>query len=154
MMIEIKWTIKEVNKQEKWHCIRTLPRGGMYYNPSLGMYQEIHPFRASSIDSVKINTSLLMRRECSISHPTRRPSNPIQFDHLHPSLTPYFLDMLPGERGVSTILPGEFSGHAGHGVEESPGDDHVVVDHHQERNDQHAVAEALACRGHPVKIFT
>ena len=32
-------------------------------NPSLGMYQEIHPYRAMNIDSVKINTSLLMRRE-------------------------------------------------------------------------------------------
>ena len=29
-------------------------------NPSLGMYHKIHPCRASSIDSVKINTSLLM----------------------------------------------------------------------------------------------
>ena len=35
-------------------------------NPSLGMYQEIHPFRASSIDSVKINTSLPMMREWTI----------------------------------------------------------------------------------------
>ena len=33
-------------------------------NPSLGMYQEIDPCRASSIDSVKINTSLVMMREC------------------------------------------------------------------------------------------
>ena len=33
-------------------------------NSSLGMYQEIHPCRASSIDSVKINTSLQMMREC------------------------------------------------------------------------------------------
>ena len=32
-------------------------------NPSLGMYQKIHPHRAMSIDNVKINTSLLMRRE-------------------------------------------------------------------------------------------
>ena len=32
-------------------------------NPSLGMYQEIHPWRAMSIDSVKINTSLIMMRE-------------------------------------------------------------------------------------------
>ena len=61
--------------------------------------------------------------------------------------------MLPGERGVSTILPGQFSGQAGHGVEESPGDDHVVVDHHQERDDQHAVAKALACWGHPAKML-
>ena len=36
-------------------------------NPSLGMYQEIHPCRVSSIDSVKINTSLPMMRECKIS---------------------------------------------------------------------------------------
>ena len=35
-------------------------------NPSLGMYQEIHPYRAMSIVSVKINTSLVMMRECII----------------------------------------------------------------------------------------
>ena len=34
--------------------------------PFLGIYHEIHPFRASSIDSVEINTSLLMSRECYI----------------------------------------------------------------------------------------
>ena len=33
-------------------------------NPSLGMYQEIHPCRTSSTYSVKINTSLPMMREC------------------------------------------------------------------------------------------
>ena len=32
-------------------------------NPYQGMYQEIHPCMAGSIDSVKINTSLLMMRE-------------------------------------------------------------------------------------------
>ena len=37
-------------------------------NPSLGMYREIHPCRASSIGSVKINTSPPMMRECSILH--------------------------------------------------------------------------------------
>ena len=35
-------------------------------NPSLGMYQEIHPCRASSTYSVKINTSLPMMREWQI----------------------------------------------------------------------------------------
>ena len=62
-----------------WYCIRTLPRRGMYWgvhwdvqpntsrfeavyghsliiNPSLGMYQEKHPCRASSTYNVKINT--------------------------------------------------------------------------------------------------
>ena len=69
---------------EKWpqsrgYCIRTLARGGdvqpnpsrleavyahsLIINPYLGMYQEIHPCRAVSIGSVKINTSLLMMRE-------------------------------------------------------------------------------------------
>ena len=42
-------------------------------NPSLGMYQEIHPCRASSTYSVKINTSLPMMRECDI-HPYREMS--------------------------------------------------------------------------------
>ena len=32
-------------------------------NPYQGMYQEIHPCMAGSIDTVKINTSLLMMRE-------------------------------------------------------------------------------------------
>ena len=35
-------------------------------NPYQGMYQEIHPCMAGSIDSVKINTSLLMMRECIV----------------------------------------------------------------------------------------
>ena len=35
-------------------------------NPYQGMYQEIHPCRAGSIGSVKINTSLLMMRECKM----------------------------------------------------------------------------------------
>ena len=39
-------------------------------NPYLGMYQEIHPCRAVSIGSVKINTSLLMMREW-VAHPLR-----------------------------------------------------------------------------------
>ena len=37
-------------------------------NPSLGMYQEIHPCRASSTYSVKINTSLPMMRECIVRY--------------------------------------------------------------------------------------
>ena len=40
-------------------------------NPYQGMYLEIHPCRAGSIDSIKINTSLLMMREWVV-HP-RRP---------------------------------------------------------------------------------
>ena len=35
-------------------------------NPYQGIYQEIHPCRAVSIGRVKINTSLLMMRECVI----------------------------------------------------------------------------------------
>ena len=35
-------------------------------NPSPGMYQEIHPCWVISIDSVKINTPLLMMRKCHI----------------------------------------------------------------------------------------
>ena len=57
-------------------------------NPSLGMYQEIHPCNASSIDSIKINTSLVMMKECEIlplrprdflrpkRFPEGNPSNP------------------------------------------------------------------------------
>ena len=43
------------------YCIHTLPRGGMYW---------VHPCRASSIVSVKINTSLPMMREWVV-HPFR-----------------------------------------------------------------------------------
>ena len=35
-------------------------------NPSLRMYQDIHPSRAVSIDSVKINPSLIMTREWNV----------------------------------------------------------------------------------------
>ena len=40
-------------------------------NPSLGMYQEIHPCKVSSIGSIKINTSLPMTRECFV-HRSRK----------------------------------------------------------------------------------
>ena len=43
-------------------------------NPSLGMYQEIHPCRASSTYSVKINTSLPMMREWASSPPAEMGS--------------------------------------------------------------------------------
>ena len=33
-------------------------------NPSPGMYKKIHPYSAIRIDSVPINTSLVMLREC------------------------------------------------------------------------------------------
>ena len=34
--------------------------------PVASGYQEIHPYSAMNIDSVKINTSLIMMRECEI----------------------------------------------------------------------------------------
>ena len=34
--------------------------------PVASEYQEIHPYSAMNIDSVKINTSLIMMRECSV----------------------------------------------------------------------------------------
>ena len=59
--------------------LRTLPRAqGVYWilwslwiissdiNPVDSEYQEIHPYSALNIDSVKINTSLLMMREWSL----------------------------------------------------------------------------------------
>jgi len=36
-------------------------------NPVDSEYQEIHPYSALNIDNVKINTSLLMMRECRFS---------------------------------------------------------------------------------------
>ena len=47
------------------------------------MYQEIHPCMAGSIDSVKINTSLLMMRECTIF-------SPVLGDQTHASWPPGF----------------------------------------------------------------
>ena len=44
--------------------LRAVYGHSLIINPSLGMYQEIHSTRAFSIGSVKINTSLLMMREC------------------------------------------------------------------------------------------
>ena len=59
--------------------LRTLPRAqGVYWilwslwiissdiSPVDSEYQEIHPYSALNIDSVKINTSLIMMRECII----------------------------------------------------------------------------------------
>ena len=34
--------------------------------PVASGYQEIHPYSAMNIDSVKINTSLIMMKECSV----------------------------------------------------------------------------------------
>ena len=34
--------------------------------PVASGYQEIHPYSAMNIDSVKINTSLIMMKECNI----------------------------------------------------------------------------------------
>ena len=36
--------------------------------PVASGYQEIHPYSAMNIDSVKINTSLIMMRECIVLH--------------------------------------------------------------------------------------
>ena len=36
--------------------------------PVASGYQEIHPYGAMNIDSVKINTSLIMMKECELSH--------------------------------------------------------------------------------------
>ena len=41
-------------------------------NPSLVTYQEIHPRRVISIESVKSNTYLEMMRECEIHRPRNR----------------------------------------------------------------------------------
>ena len=49
-----------------WHpdSRQCMPYGlSLIIYPFLGMYQIIHPLRVISIDSVKINTSLLMMRE-------------------------------------------------------------------------------------------
>ena len=56
-----------------------------------------------------------------------------------------------GEGGVAAELPGQGRGEAGEGVEEGPGDDHVVVDDDEEGDDEHAVAEALHSGGHPAE---
>ena len=53
--------------------VREIHSLGKYFSVhSLGHseYQEIHTFSALNIDSVKINTSLLMMRECDIQHET------------------------------------------------------------------------------------
>ena len=59
----------------------------------------------------------------------------------------------PCKSGVATKLPRKLCRQTGHGVEQGPRDDHVVVDHHQERDDQHPVTETFACWGHPKKKF-
>ena len=44
-------------------CLRAKPEGSLDINPVAIEYQEIHTYSALNIDSVKINTSLLMMRE-------------------------------------------------------------------------------------------
>ena len=52
--------------QPKTSQLEAVYSHSLIINPFLRMYQEMHPYRAMSSDSVKINTSLVMRRECSI----------------------------------------------------------------------------------------
>jgi hypothetical protein len=59
--------------------------------------------------------------------------------------------VVAAEGGVATELPRERAGEAGEGVEEGPGDDHVVVDDHKEGDDQHSIAEALQPGSHPAE---
>ena len=56
-----------------------------------------------------------------------------------------------GEVVLTTSGPGQDSSKPGHCVVNSPGDDEVVVDHHQETDHQHPVAEALSNGRHPPK---
>ena len=57
--------------------IRTLPGAGSVLDIMISVghviiiasgYQEIHPYSAINIDSVKINTSLIMMKECIVLH--------------------------------------------------------------------------------------
>ena len=56
-----------------------------------------------------------------------------------------------GVKVISTELPGELRGEASKGVEEGPGNDHVVIDGHKERHKQHSVAKSLEGGSHPTK---
>ena len=61
------------DNRETGYSILSLSAGKYFSVHSLGHseYQEIHTSRALNIDSVKINTSLLMMRECTITPHTK-----------------------------------------------------------------------------------
>ena len=59
--------------------------------------------------------------------------------------------VLAGQTAVTTVSPGQLGGEPGERVVDGPGDDEVVVDHHQEADHQHAVAEALSNGRHSAK---
>ena len=73
-----KWMYCEISRAQKnlrvrghaqpnTYRLKTLYGYSPITNPSLGMYPEIHPmYRAFSIDSVEINTSLIIMKECDI----------------------------------------------------------------------------------------
>ena len=71
-------------------------------NPSLGMYQEIHPSKASSTYSVKINTSLPMMREwvvqCTSPQTSRFPPSLVMssgmYNPKHPDSRQYTYTIL------------------------------------------------------------
>ena len=59
--------------------------------------------------------------------------------------------VLTGQTPVTTVSPGQLRGEASEGVVDGPGDDEIVVDHHQETDHQHPVAQALSNGRHPAK---
>ncbi len=65
----------------------------------------------------------------------------------------FCMELLPSHIvvGIATVGPGEGVLHASKGVEQSPSDDHIVVDGDQEGDTQHPIAETLEGRGDPAK---
>ncbi len=63
------------------------------------------------------------------------------------------MELLPSHIvvSISTVGPGEGVLHASKGVEQSPSDDHIVVDGDQEGDTQHPIAETFEGRGDPAK---
>ena len=56
-----------------------------------------------------------------------------------------------GIKVISTELPGELRGETSKGVEEGPGNDHVVIDGHEECHKQHSITKSLEGWSHTAK---
>ena len=67
-------------------------------------YKEIHPYSAMNIDSVKINTSLIMMKECMPPSSCRAPQQQTHLHNAHFSSSIYSQTLLISERPSAKVL--------------------------------------------------
>ena len=71
--------------------------------PVANGYQEIHPYSAMNIDSVKINTSLIMMKECTIT--AIIPVHPAPHDHRNKTKTCWTKTILCSRTPKNFVFP-------------------------------------------------